>query len=251
MTPTLPDSDGFGYRDGQLHCEDASPRRDRGPLRNPALRVFAPRDRARVRPVRRRARRPPCARLLCDEGQLEPGGARPAGQARGRIRHRLRRRTRTRPRGRRRPAQDGVFRRRQDRGGDRARPGRRHPVLQHRIDARTRANRQHRPPARQACADLGAGQSGRRRRHASVHLDGAEGEQVRRRVHRDTAVVPRCRASPGDRDRRHRLPHRLADHGDRPVRGRRRPRARPCRCARARGHRPASHRLRRRARHPL
>ena len=24
MTPTLPDSDGFGYRDGQLLCEELS-----------------------------------------------------------------------------------------------------------------------------------------------------------------------------------------------------------------------------------
>ena len=82
---------------------------------------------------------PERAHLLCRQGQLQPGGAGDARAARRRHGRRLGRRAAPRPRRRRSRRQDHLRRRRQDARRDGLRAEGRHPRLQRRKRARTRA----------------------------------------------------------------------------------------------------------------
>ena len=97
-----------------------------------------------------------------------------------------------------------------------------------------------------------ARQPRRRRRHASLHLDRPEGQQVRHRP-RGGAAPRTARAARAARARggRHRLPHRLADHRGRALPRRARPPARPGRGVEADGIAARAPRRRRRPGHHL
>ncbi len=131
----------------------------------------------------------------------------------------------------------------------------RHPLLQRRIDSRAapleRSGRRHGP----ARAGVAARQSRRRRQDPSLHLDRAQGKQVRRRLRRRAGLLPHRGGTAAHRGGRHRLPYRLAvagrraaagsagqgDRTDRPAGGGRHPGASP------RHRRRHRHHLRRRA----
>ena len=65
---------------------------------------------------------------------------------------------------------------------------------------------------RQHCSGLVPRESRRRSTHPSVHLDRAQGKQVRRRLDRGSGVVSARRRAAECRRARNRLPHRLAGH---------------------------------------
>ena len=134
---------------------------------------------------------------------------------------------RVRRRGRR-PAQGRVLRRRQDRRRDGAR--RSTPAsCASTSNRRPSSSASTRSPARAGTRRAGQlpRESRRRSEDPSVHLDRAQGEQVRRRLRRRAARSTAARARmPRHRDPRHRHPHRLADHRARAL-----PRGRARRCS--------------------
>ena len=171
-------------------------RRAGAPLRHAAVRLLERGDarRARRLPARAGRARPP--RLLRDEGQLEPGGAADLRAGGLRLRHRLGRRARARA-GRGRPAAKVVFsgvgktraemRRALDAG-----------VLCFNVESEAeleccRRSHRKRAPARGEPAR----QPRRRRRHASVHLDRPEGQQVRHRARARAGRLSARAALPG------------------------------------------------------
>ena len=83
--------------------------------------------------------------------------------------------------GRRRSRQGGVFRRRQDRGGDRRRAGCGHLHFQLRVRAGAGAGRRSGAPPRREGARGLARESGRRGRHAPLYFHREPGAQIRHR----------------------------------------------------------------------
>ncbi len=96
-------------------------------------------------------------------------------------------------------------------------------------------------------AHLGARESRHRRRHASVHLDRVEIQQVRRAARRSAGDVPACLELAVARRDRRRLPHRFADREAGAARRSAAESARTGRHARARRHPHRASRPRRRA----
>ncbi len=77
----------FAYRDGVLHAEDVDLRVRSRAGRNAVLLLFARHDGAPLSGLQRRIRGAPDSRLLCHEGQFQPGGAaavRPSRRRHGR-----------------------------------------------------------------------------------------------------------------------------------------------------------------------
>ena len=104
----------FALRDGRLHCESVALEeiwRDASAHRSSSTRAARSSRRTAATPTPSRAA---VARLLRDEGKLQPRGRGAARAHRLRLRHRLRRRTRARAGRRRRSATHRVLRRRQD-----------------------------------------------------------------------------------------------------------------------------------------
>ena len=242
----------FAYRNGVLCAEEV-------PLDDIARRFGTPcyvysraAIEARLPRVRERAAGARRAGLLLGQGELEPRRPRAARAPRRRLRHRLGRRAGARPRRGRRPAQDAVLRRRQDRGRDPLRAGEGHRLHQSGIRGGADEGRRGRAAARQARAGRVPRQSRHRREDPSVHLHRPAREQVRRGAWRRRAALRSARATwpassssasaaTSARCCRTRAPfvaaaERLVALVDRLERG---------------GIRAAAHRRRRRHRHPL
>ena len=98
---------------------------------------------------------------------------------------------------------------------------------------------------------LGAREPGRRPAHSSLHLDGTEGQQVRRRTRGDARAVSIGAVAARRRSGRNRLSYRITGHRARALPRRYGPITRPRRRDRRHRQPTAAHRLRRRPRHPL
>ena len=150
----------------------------------------------RARRLRACAAGPAPPRLLRDEGELDARGAADLRRGGLRLRHRLRRRARARPRRRCRPGARRLLGRRQVARGDAAGAARARALLQRREPRRARAAERGGRGARRARAGQPARQPRCRRGHPPLHLDRAEGQQVRHRPRPGARGLPAAAALP-------------------------------------------------------
>ena len=188
-------------------------------MRIAVLRLFAGGDRAGVHELRPGVGRCAPPYLLRGEGQRQPRDSAGAGAARRRIRRGVGGRTRAGAARRWRSRAGDLFWRRQDGGRTQPRAGGGHRLHQRRKPGGAGHAGSGCRGGRESRAGRNTGESGRRRAHPPLYLDGAQGEQVRCRGRSGDNAGGAGARLPASRSARHWLPHRLSDHGPRALAG--------------------------------